>query len=59
MVVVVVYLGEKRGLRGGVVVSVLDYVTAVAAFGGLLLGLWAAWRTLLDVDLPRFHGRDG
>lgn len=27
---------------------VLDYVTAVAAFGGLLLGLWAAWRTLLD-----------
>ena len=28
--------------------SVLDYVTAVAAFGGLLLGFWAAWRTLLD-----------
>ena len=27
---------------------VLDYVTAVAAFGGLLLGLWAAWRTFLD-----------
>ena len=28
--------------------SVLDYVTAVAAFGGLLLGFWAAWRTFLD-----------
>ena len=27
---------------------ILDYVTAVAAFGGLLLGLWAAWRTFLD-----------
>jgi hypothetical protein len=27
---------------------VLDYVTAVAAFGDLLLGLWAAWRTFLD-----------
>lgn len=26
----------------------LDYFTAVAAFGGLLLGLWAAWRTFLD-----------
>ena len=26
----------------------LDYITAVAAFGGLLLGLWAAWRTFLD-----------
>ena len=25
-----------------------DYITAVAAFGGLLLGLWAAWRTCLD-----------
>ncbi|MYK69032.1 MAG: hypothetical protein F4020_05645 [Gammaproteobacteria bacterium] len=27
---------------------ILVYVTAVAAFGGLLLGLWAAWRTFLD-----------
>lgn len=27
---------------------ILDYVTAVAAFGGLLLGLWATWRTSLD-----------
>lgn len=27
---------------------VLDYVTEAAAFGGLLLGFWAAWRTFLD-----------
>ena len=27
---------------------ILDQVTAVAAFGGLLLGLLAAWRTFLD-----------
>ena len=27
---------------------ILDYVTAVAAFGGLLLGLGAAWQTFLD-----------
>lgn len=31
-----------------VLLTVLDHVTAVAAFGGLLLGLWAAWRTFLD-----------
>ena len=27
---------------------ILDYLTAAAAFGGLLLASWAAWRTFLD-----------